>query len=604
MGENSKGKYTIIKWIAGILGVIILLLGAASIYLSSHWKPLLSEKLKQGVHDGSGGLYSLDFNDIHLNLVTGSAVLDSVTLLPDTSIFNKLKIAGAAPANLYEIRLKQLKISRVAIIKAYFKKIVELNSIVLDNPSINITHYNFPKKPDTVKESKTLYELISKNLKSIHIDAIKIVDADVDYINGATAKPLNTVKHLSIHIDDLLIDSVSQYDKSRFYFAKDISFALVGYRSTGKDKMYTIKVDSVRGSALGQNIKVVGIQMIPLHPDLAFTRMYKYGKDRYDLKFSQINFAGVDFLKLNADGKLHAKAVTIGPAKVNIFVNRELPPPPGLDKVRNFPHIALKRLPIPTVIDTLKLRGLDVAYTEYNPISQKRGTIYFQDFGGNIYHLTNDSLALIKNNHAIAKLHAMVMKTSRLDVTIDFNLTAKDAAFKYSGKVGPMNMRVLNTVGTNMGLVEIESGQMQKTEFNITANKYGSTGTVGFYYNNLKIKLLKEGENGEKAKEKGFLSFIANSFLIKDDNPKKGDPARIANIKFIRTPAASFFNLLWKSVFLGIRENVGLGIIAPKTPEQAMQKVKDKKEERKTAREKRKEERRKEKEKKRKAKDN
>jgi hypothetical protein len=601
MEEKKTGKYKILKWIAGILGTLIILVGIAAVYLSAKWKPLLTEKITEGVRNGSKGLYTIKFEDIHLNLITGSATLDRVSLIPDTGTYNSLRANKLAPANLFELKLEKLNINRVGILTAYFKKKVELNSIILDHPSINILHFDVPKKPDTVKEDKTLYEQTSKTLKSIHVKAIKVVDADLDYLNGETGKALNSVKHLDITVSDFLVDSLSQYDTTRFYNTKDISFVLKGYKSTGKDKMYTTKVDTITGSATEKNIRVVGVQLIPLHPDLAFSRMYKYGKDRYDLKFDQIKFTGVDFVKLNAEGIFHADALSIGPAKVNIFVNRELPAPPGLDKFKNFPHVALKRLPIPATIDTLKLRDLDVAYTEYNPMSLKRGTVYFQNFGGNVYNLSNDSLQLRKNNHAIAKLHAMVMKTSRIDITMDLNLTAKDAAFTYKGSVAPMDMMVLNTVAKNMGLVQIESGKMQKTTFDIRANRNGSSGTVVFLYSNLKVKLLKDSELGEPPKKKGLLSFIANTVLIKDDNPTKNDPARIANVTFERTPAASFFNLLWKGIFMGMRETIGLGIVPVKTPEQAMKKVADKKEERKKERQERREERRKERDDKKKA---
>ncbi|HEX8608761.1 MAG TPA: hypothetical protein VF679_08990 [Pedobacter sp.] len=596
MEQNKQGKYKVLKWVAGILGFLILLIGIAAIYLSAKWKPLVTEKLKEGVHNASQGLYKLDFENIHLNILTGSATLNQVSLTPDTATYNRLRSKKVAPPNLYELKLENLQINRVGILTAYFKKKMELNSIVFDHPSINVLHFNVPKQADTAKEEKTLYEQISKSLKSIHIKAIRIVDADLDYMNGETGKALNSVKHLDINVNDFLVDSLSQFDSSRFYHTKDINFVLKGYQSTGKDKMYTTKVDTITGSTNKKNIRVVGLQMIPLHPDLEFSRMYKYGKDRYDLKFNHITFAGVDFLKLDTEGSLHASSLSIGPAKVNIFVNRELPPPSGLDKARNFPHVALKRLPLPTVIDTLKLRNLDVAYTEYNPMSLKKGTIFFEDFGGNIYNLTNDSSQLRKNNHAIAKLHAMVMKTSRLDITMNLNLTAKDAAFSYKGSVAAMDMKVLNTVARNMGLVEIESGKMQKTTFNIKANKNGSSGTVGFYYTDLKVKLLKDGELGQPAKKKGLLSFIANTVLIKDDNPTKNDPPRIANITFQRTPAASFFNLLWKGVFIGMRETIGLGIVPIKTPEQAMKKVIEKKEDRKKERQKLRADRKKERE--------
>ena len=593
---NTPRKYKILKWIAGIVGFILLIVGGLALYLSAKWIPLLGEKIREGVHQGSKGLYRIDFKDINLNLFTGTASLDSVRLMPDSAVFNRLKAAKLAPVHLFDIKLAKLQLSHVSILRAYFKKQVEMNAIILDHPSINVIHHQLDKKPDRIKDEKTLYEQISKTLKSIHVKAIRIVDADLDYINGATGKPLNSIRHLDINVHDLLIDSLSQTDTSRIYYTKDIDFLLSGYRSTGKDKMYTMKVDTIKGSVAGKYVTIKGFQMIPLHKDLAFTRKYTYGKDRYDLNFNEISFKGVDFAKFNTDAAFHARSLKIGPAKAGIFVNRELPPPPGLNKLRNFPHVALQRLSIPTIIDTVKLDNIDVAYTEYNPISQKRGTIYFQNLSGTIKNLTNDTLALKKNHHAIANFKAMVMKTSPIDIEIDFDLTAKDAAFHYKGKVGAMDMMVLNPVARDMGLVEIESGKMQSASFDIRANAAGSTGLVHFNYSNLKIKLLKEGEEGEPTKKKGLLSFLANELLIKDQNPSKGEAVRTARVNFQRTPAASFFNLLWKSFFIGMREIVGLGVVPVKSPEQGLKKVNEKLEDRREKREERREERKKKRE--------
>ena len=591
MGIHKSGKYTALKWVGGILAFLILIIGGLALYFSVKWKPILTTKIKEAVHNGSHQLYRVDFKDIRINLFTGSATIDSISLMPDTAVFNKLKEVKLAPVHLFQIKLAKLQLSRVAVLRAYFKKEIEMNTIILDNPSINIIHNKVPKKPDTVKDERSLYEQISKTLKSIHVKRIRIVDADLDYINGATLKPLNSVRHLDVNVSDLLIDSMAQFDTTRFYYTKDIGFKLIGYKSLGKDKMYTIKVDTIYGSATKRSVTMKGLKVIPMFPDLTFTRKYKYGKDRYDLNFDQIMFDGVDFVKLNNTGDLHARSIKIGPAKAGIFVNRELPPPPNLDKGRNFPHLALRRLPIQAIIDTIKLKNVDVAYTEYNPISMRRGTVYFENLSGNILNVTNDSTQLLKNNHAVANFNALVMKTSRIDIRINFNLTDKNAAFSFNGEVAPMNMKVLNTAGKNMGLVEIESGKMQKTTFDIKANLQGSSGTVQFYYTDLKVKLLKEDDQGSAPKKKGLLSFLANTLLIKDANPTKDDPPRIAKVNFERTPSASFFNLLWKSVFIGMREIIGLGIVPVKTPEESLEKIKDKKLERQEKREKRKEDR-------------
>lgn len=596
MAQQITGKKsTWWKWVAGILAVILLIIGIASLYFSAKWKPLLSEKLKTAVYEGSGGLYRLDFKDIHLNLITGTASVDEVMLDPDTAVYKKLKAIRLAPAHIFRVRLDKVQLNRLSIIKAVFKKKIELNSIVLRQPSIEMIHYKVAKRPDTLKEEKTLYELISKTFKSVHVKVIRVEDADFGYINGATAKKMNAIKHLGVTVEDLLIDSLSQQDTSRYLYTKSIKFAIIGYES--KDKMYTMKADTISGSLKGRSVTVKGFRMIPMYPDLAFSRMFTYGKDRYDLDFKEISLSGLDFAAFNTEGTIHVGAVSIGPAKAGIFLNREKPAPPGLDKAKNFPHMALRKIPIPTIVDTVKLKNIDVAYTEYNPISQKRGTIYFDNLRGNILNLSNDSARLAEKPVAVAKLNALVMKKAEIAIRINFDLKADNGAFDYEGNIGPMNMVDLNVVSKPLGLIEIESGKMQKADFRIRANRYGSKGTVNFLYTDLKVKLLKEGEDGKPTTEKGLLSFLANTILIKDANPSKGEAPRTANITFERSPAASFFNLLWKGVFVGLRETAGIGIVPVKSPEEGMKKIQDKKEERREKREKRREERLKEKEK-------
>ncbi|MES2651586.1 MAG: hypothetical protein V4663_07595 [Bacteroidota bacterium] len=569
-------------WIASVLGGIILIIGIAAVYLSSQWKPILTEKIKEGVYTASDRLYKIDFKDIHLNLVTGSVVLDSLKLTPDTNVFKLLIAKKKAPSHLFRVRVAYLKLSRIKILTAYFDKKINLNSIILTKPSIDMVYYKVPKRVDTLKDEQTLYQQISKSLKSIRVGSIKVVDADFDYYNGL--KKLNAVKNLTINVKDILIDSLAQYDTTRVLHSKNIGFELNGYQSVTKDKMYTLKIDSVSGSINSKTLKIKGFKLIPMYPDLTFSRKYSVQKDRYDLSFSAIDLTGVDFIKLHTEGSLYAKHLKIGPAKVAVFLNRELPPP-NFDKGRNYPHNALKRLPIETVVERLSLSKVDVAYTEYNPKTKERGTLKLDNLGGDIQNLTNDSVRLAKNNHATADLTTFIFGTGKLNVKIDFNLTNVAASFSYIGRVSQFNMRVLNPLSKSLGEIEIQSGNVKQVDFTINANERGSAGTVRFSYTNLKVNLLKEDENG-KAEKKGLLSFLANTILIKNDNPSKDEPLRIANIKWDRVPQASFFNLMWKSVFVGIREIVGIGVV----PIKPMQEPEtSKKEERQQKREARKE---------------
>ena len=104
-------------WIGSILGVIIVIVLAAALFLSSKWKPLLTQKIKEGVYQNSHHLYSINFDQINLNLITGSLALHNVTLIPDTAVYDSLRIKNLAPSNVFEIKLKKLQISRLSVLR-------------------------------------------------------------------------------------------------------------------------------------------------------------------------------------------------------------------------------------------------------------------------------------------------------------------------------------------------------------------------------------------------------------------------------------------------------------------------------------------------------
>jgi hypothetical protein len=591
MTNLNPKKKKLLKWIAGSLLALLVIVIASAVYIAAKWKPFLTEKIKTGVYEASDHLYNIDFTDLNLNVLTGTVSMESVKLYPDTSVFHALRRKDLAPVHLFEIKLDELKLTRISILEAYFKKRINMNSIVLDHPSINMLRFDVKPQPDTVKTGTNLYQKISKSLESVHIRNIKVLNANFDYIRGENGTVLNAVKQLNVSITDVLIDSVSQHDKERFYYSKDVAFELIGYKSLSKDKMYTIKVDTLTGFANKGDIRMKGFQMIPMYPDLTFSRKYKTQRDRYDLKFPTISFKGLDLERFNREGRLYAEALTIASAKVKIFMNRELPPSTA-NKSSNFPQIALQRVELPLIIDTVNLKNVDVAYTEYNPMAQERGTVNIDNLTGTIKNVTNDSLQKSKNAFMAADLKAKIIKAADLDAHLRFNLNAADGAFTFRGNIGAMNMPALNPLASALGLVKIETGKIQKVEFDIKGNAIGSTGSLKMYYNNLKVQLLKEGEDGEAPKKKGLLSFLANNLVIKDANPEKGEPLRVAPVQFTRSASQSFFSLLWKSIFAGIRETVGIGFIKPKSAEKSHEKIENKLEERKEERkEKRKEKR-------------
>ncbi|PST84771.1 hypothetical protein C7T94_01195 [Pedobacter yulinensis] len=566
--------------VAAAAGILIVLLLVASAYLASRWKPLAGEKIREAVHNGSKGLYNITYREIGLNVLTGSVRLNDVTIEADTQVYRRMVQAGTAPENVFSIKLSALRINRTGLLRTYFKKHLRIRSIVLDEPAISMVNRKVPSKNDTSEVGKSLYELIRGNLKSIQVDALKISRAKFDYIDANGKKRvINAFRNLNIQADDILIDSLSGKDRKRFYYSRNIGFNLGGYRSVTKDRMYTLRIDSVAGSFASSRVYIKGLQLIPNLPELAFSRKYQVQKDRYDLSFREIALSGIDFRQLDTKGKLQARLLRVGPASVAVFMNRELPPP-VIDKGRNYPHVALKRLSLPLQIDTVRLQGVDLKYSEYNPVSRKTGSVRFVNLHGDIRNVTNDSLRLRRDHLARADFKTLLMGSGAMRVKINFDLNSENGAFTYSGSIGRFDMRKLNDLAINLGLVAIDAGIVDKGDFNVTADRRRASGNFNFYYHGLKIKLLKEQQESSKLKQQGLLSSLANNLLIKDANPMPGEPLRPGRATYLRANTASFFNLMWKTLFAGMREAVGVGFVPMKTQKQAQDKISRKMEQR------------------------
>jgi hypothetical protein len=59
-------------------------------------------------------------------------------------------------------------------------------------------------------------------------------------------------------------------------------------------------------------------------------------------------------------------------------------------------------------------------------------------------------------------------------------------------------------------------------------------------------------------RKKSIFSFLANTLVIKNENPSDNNEPRTGEGTFKRDPQGSFFNLIWKTVLLGILKTTGI----------------------------------------------
>lgn len=541
----------ILIWITAVIACIILLLIIGGFILQNQ----LPEILKKRIYTETKGVYELEFDRMDVSLLSGFIGLKNISLIPDTTAYFQTDSAQRS-SRLFKLNAASLDISGLSFLKLIFKKDLQVSGISLNRPDLVVM-----KMIDTVKvdsnTNKSLYEQMPSLLKDAKIKVFRVNELSyVQQEKGDTSKRGGKWSNLSFALESISVDSLSQKDSTVFWFCKDIQVNSKKVQFASNDGMYEYTIGEVKTSMKNKTIDIVDFKIIPQYPELEFSqRMGKEG-DRYHMVIQRLNAREVDFGNLEAEGRLHVSALNLENAELRVFHNKMLPPDKGL-KIGNFPNIAIKRLAVPLIVDTMHVKRFDVYYKELSAQSKKAGTVFFTNINGTLHNITNDSLQWKKDPWCRTTFQTNFLGRVKLLVDINLNMEDKDGEFNYKGSLGQAAGSFYNTLLEPLAMAKIEGGTIQKVTFDVNANSYGSTAHVQMLYDDLRVNLL--GKDGKVLKKKGFLSFLANTFIVKNSNPRKKDEAPLsADVSYIHDRERSFFNLMWKSIFTGIKVNVGV----------------------------------------------
>ena len=558
MGLKHWGK---VKWRWALYVILAfgIVLTAFAVYLNYSWKPILGEKIKAAVHTSTNGLYSINFENIRTNIISGRISVKNIVFLPDTSIFSKMSIDSLAPKHLYRVEVGELILKRVHPWKIYFDGILEMGSVVIDKPNLQIIFTNSKRNKETVKpDIRTVWQRLSPYLKSVKVQNITFQDADFQYVDQSEfPAAITNLKGLTIKVSDLLIDSLSQFDKSRLYHTRDIYAELNSYKSVTADSNYTIQIQQFTASTAKGYARVKGFQLIPKLGEMEFSKQFNVQKNRYTVRVDEMQLNNIDYKMLNVNRRLLASRLTFKKADVSIFLNRSMP-----DSLRNrgmnFPQLSFQRFKLDALVDTVSITNSRVNYSEYNPDSRRKGTVVFSKINGHMLNLTNDSASISKNPKAEAKLTALLMDRGRININMQFDLGSPTGAFNFKGDVGRMDADMFNAAIRPLSLIEVKSGQLNQMVFNGKGSTNGVQGDLTCYYHGLKIALLERSENTTWLKRRGIASIFANVLIIESENPTPGRAVRKVNFIYVRPEHASFFNMVWKGLSSALLGSIGL----------------------------------------------
>ncbi len=550
-------------------GVTLLLLVTGFIFYFSvtklkDFEPTIKDKLQSLVRKASDGLYMLEFDTLEADILQSKVVFKNLRILPDSIIIVKLKKGNDPIPDIFKIELNELTIEGVSIKDFISSKKVELDDLYFKQPRLEIFHY---KKPDTAQKKglKSIYQNISTQMNRIVVKEFFIDGMSAIHHNmkGDSVISTTVFKKVNVDLNNILIDSVTQFDKSRFLYAKEASISLAHQEFRTPDSLYKIKFGKISIDATKKTADILDIKFEPRYKTEAFIKKLSFVKERYDAAFASLYFSDIDWWSIIASESFIAREAKLSNGHLNIYLDRSLPTFPKT-KVGNYPHQLLMKLKLPINVNKLDVSDLDLSYKEFNPNSGKAGEITFKNLEGTITNITNKPTSIKLNHYLKMKAQGSLLGVTKATATFIFDLAKhKEGSFSANIKLAAMDGRLLNPVAEPLGLFNIEKGDILGAEANIKGDNLMGRGSVTFLYKNLKINTLKKGGENQLKKRK-LINFLANTFLVKNENTGIGEKPRTAIVSYNRNIKLSFFNVIFKTILIGIMKTVGLGVAVKK----------------------------------------
>lgn len=542
-----------------VLAALILLAG---FFINLYFSPILGKTVKSTVLSASDSLYKIDFANADLHILRGTIVIFNIDVQPNMAVYNKLKQRGLHPNNLYRLHIKKLVLTHIHPFTLYFKRRLDIGEIVLSAPELNINYQQNRLKDTVPADNRTLYQRIAKTLKSIHVGRVGLNDVQFKYEDHSGHKvAISELKELNLSATDLLIDSASMTDKSRFLYCRDVVSELNNFTGTTPNGLYKYRMKLLTLSTRTSQVNGEDINLEPVSPEKFFS---KTTRDRFSLHVDSLQLNDFDFLSYHKYRKLSASSLILTNGRLGIFSNPYLKQlnkefATG-DRSVTFPNAGIYKLNTDLKIDSILLKHINVGYTELNAKSQKTGYVFFNNTNATILNLSTNAQALQKNKYCDIALNTLFMNKGKLDVGFRFDMAGKDLAYSYKGHLGPINLNVINSGLMTLAMVKINAGKLKSFDFDIKANRNKSQGRVTLLYNDLKVTLLKPDTVKNKMKRMMIESFFANAMIIKHNNPDNDREApRSYYVNEARPIEYPFFKTVWKTLLTGIRQGVGYG---------------------------------------------
>lgn len=330
-------------------------------------------------------------------------------------------------------------------------------------------------------------------------------------------------------------------NNSPLFFLRDFS----GELTTRKDHFYWKQLSYQHRQSL---LTVDSFAYTPVQERDAYIAAHPYQTDYLQLRTGRITLHHPDLPGYFKDTLAHLATMHIENPQINVYRDKRPHREPNV--IRPLPVDMLKKLPLKLKVDSILVHNGHVRYEELSEKTGRTGVIGISKL--------NASLASIKSHdiHPVdsLKLQADGWLLDSIHVSLRLRESYTDSlgAFHMTTRIGPTHLMVLNKVVEPLASVRIRSGHLDTLTLSAIGREYLSYGEMKMVYRKLNVQFLQRGDEQKRNFVTRFITFMANSFVIKKRNERK-----TGIIYFERLRDRSIFNYMIKMVLSGAGSSVG-----------------------------------------------
>ncbi|MCX6567079.1 MAG: hypothetical protein NTW38_11790 [Candidatus Aminicenantes bacterium] len=312
---------------------------------------------------------------------------------------------------------------------------------------------------------------------------------------------------------------------------------------------YGIRCARLRASGPGSELTAEGTELRSLVGDEAFFAAHDFRTTRFHVVVPECRVSGLAYGELLQGKSYRAKSIHFSRPSFEALVNSDKPPAFG--KRPLMVHEALASIRRPLQVDSLSVTNGHISYCERPVVGAAPGILTFGAVSLSVEGIANRGGAT-----AAVQLRAQgdLMNAGTMKVQMSIPITSPDFSLHYSGSLGAMDLSRLSAFLDIVDHIRIKSGSAQEAAFEIDVTAGRARGRVHAVYKDLTIAVL----DNQTGAEKGFASFLANLFKIRNSNATNVSGAtKESQVNYTRKPQDTFLGFAWAALRSGVLDVIG-----------------------------------------------